>query len=222
MINFCFRKICNAANENVLNQTCPATRKYCSLGNCVANRPSSCQAGAESQPNKNLCPGVGVFPSPNSCTKYIMCQSKSDNGLEVTCPNSPSYAFDPATGNCKLRRAVADCPVINCAANQNKFISYTLDPKLYFFCGKDGIILLQCEVNNTFNSATENCEFQCKKSGRFPDESSSTNYFECLDLGNNRFSKVEQTCPSGTVFSAEMHICIDDPNNPTPNQAEEQ
>lgn len=144
---------------------------------------------------------MGVFPSPSSCNNYIVCDS-SGSGIQYPCPFEPTYVYDHSTGFCKRRRTWGDCPVINCAIafNRNRYVVYPPAPRIYFFCGTD-TLTLQCPIGNVFNVKTDNCEFLCTSVGRFPHETDPTKYYQCLNAGSNRFTKVESTCPGETIFN---------------------
>lgn len=102
--------------------------------------------------------------------------------------NIPCYVFDAKTGQCKGREGM--------------LLPHPLDATFYVACTASGPELFYCEAENfEFDPKTANCEFVCKKAGRFKDGTDTTcgRYFECIKNGS-LFLKTRRTCPAGLIF----------------------
>lgn len=148
---------------------------------------------------------------PNDCYRYWSCTNKEAQMIQ--CPPHLVYSIDTKT--CVAEKRCASCNAqngkclkINCSKQDNKFVTYQSSPGYYAFCGVP-IIMFKCadEENYSFDTTTNKCRFNCKKSGYFADSLTCSKYFICERKGGE---PIEMDCPEEHAFDGKA--CVYQPS----------
>lgn len=197
----CFSVLtCNGA-ENLANQTCPTTDKYCdsALNACTATKPADC----EMTTSDFNCIGEGAFPNPNNCQTYFFCSAAKADAVTWECP--ANYVYDALNGFCKRKVYAADCVVIKCIT-ANTFVAHTGNPNFYAFCNADlKPLLFQCPKNKQYSSG---CKYVCKTAGYHMGSTKDEAYL-CSKNGA-KWDQSIYTCPATYEYNASFN-CVKSP-----------
>lgn len=193
--------ICSALKpEPLRHSTCAAPNKYCVNGACTSNQGNNCNSGGGSASDFQ-CTDVGVFPDPDDCTQYHVCES---DGTADDYQCSPGFVFNSLLSVCQIGKT--PCTKISCAkaTAANPIVSYISNPAYYAFCMKnaDGIFeatMFKCpyEQFEVFDLKTNECKFKCKAKGNFQNPAKCNEYFYCS--GANAQPNLS-ICPTAWVF----------------------
>lgn len=129
------------------------------------------------------------------------------------CP--ANYVFQLSTKTC-LRSSVAYCYTIDCSSKKNKWAVMPYNTGYYAFCGAMSTIMYRCEDadNFYFNTATNQCQYNCKANANYEDRTNCTQYISCNWVNsayqvsvipcppNCRYDSVAQSCVSGNCTAA--------------------
>nr|XP_015835071.1 PREDICTED: uncharacterized protein LOC103312740 [Tribolium castaneum]XP_015835072.1 PREDICTED: uncharacterized protein LOC103312740 [Tribolium castaneum] len=221
------RKICTQEGRFVNSEDTTCSTYYvCALQNeSLVPKKYSCPLGTLFDPNLRVCSAIYkcssssavTFNNANSSefsltscmldkdsTENFVCYEKGRfvNPKDLTCT---TYFLCSLLHNGSFVQTIYSCPV-----------GSFFDPELHL-CSE----LYQCPCSTTTSSTTTSpstiCyaaqniteNFICNKKGRFinPKDMSCTTYFLCSLLRNGSFIQTKYSCPKGSYFDPELHLC---------------
>jgi hypothetical protein len=138
-----------------------------------------------------------------TCTTYFLCSLlRNGSFIQTEYPCPLGSFFDPELQLCSI---LYQCP---CTTNQST-TSLSTTTK-----GSTTDVSLSTTILTSTTSdclATQNYteEFICSEKGRFfnPRDETCTTYFLCSLLRNGSFIQTEYSCPAGSFFDPELHLC---------------
>jgi hypothetical protein len=198
----------NKVNYSVGPYNCAdsdASKPYCNAGVCSDTPNLTC---SEQMPKTFECTAAGVFPDPNDCQKFHVCDT---NQTDTTYICSKNYVYSHAKQACARKNTTTDCAVIKCKnTTVLEYVLYPKDANVYGLCVRGKATVFRCGDREEFDTSTSICKFACKQEGLFPVDN-CRKYNECVFVFNNRYNLLEWECPVGTRYNATRQACGEGP-----------
>lgn len=111
------------------------------------------------------------------------------------------------------------CQKITCNNKPNGYILFPANPAFYAYCSNDGgvekMTMYKCDdVNNyVFDLSSQQCIFNCKSVGFFPDPQNCSSYYFCEGWIKFKFTRLH--CSEGQYFNGTGCVYGMNCGNPT-------
>ncbi|KAK2575032.1 hypothetical protein KPH14_008776 [Odynerus spinipes] len=173
---------------------------YCDqdTGLCTSVAPNGCAS------KDFICPSAsGTYPDPVSCTRYHICV----DGYRITNVCPPNNVYDHVLGDCRLRRTVSDCVVVNCQGQEGKAFVYPKDDRIYGSCVTGRPYLIgRCKDYEKYDLGLRRCVRVCRGPGNQPSEECQK-YVRCAETSRGKYQPVFQYCPCDKGFDEDTGVC---------------
>lgn len=155
-------------------------------------------------------PGINNFSHPSytyfkkhfssdasNCSKFFTCTGK--NGKSETLSCSTGQVYDSNVQSCVTQRN--RCTIVNCPRNKNVLVAYKANPAFYVQCVNTQQLIHRCKegTNTIFDEKRQQCVYDCKTAGNFPNRENCTQFYTCTKKGLKLISNIG-ICPPNSGF----------------------
>lgn len=199
---------------------CDSSKPFCNS----LETPNQCSATPgppnpicdEAHASDFTCTAAGVFPGntnfrhliytqfkwyfssdTSNCSQFYTCTAANGKSETFTCPTGQVY--DSIVQACVTQRN--RCTTVKCPKNKNVLLAYKTNTAFYVQCINSQQIIHRCTegANTIFDEKRQQCIYDCKTAGNFPDREDCTQFYTCTKKGLKLISNVG-ICPPDSGF----------------------